>query len=312
MGGLVSVVVPCFNYGRFLSDSVRSLALQSYGKWECIIVDDGSTDDTPLVGARLSEADSRVTCVRQTNAGLSAARNAGIRLARGEFVQLLDADDVLEPEKLRVQVEFLEQRPEIDIAVGDAAFFDHGASTDVRPRPSQRPADGQEDGVLGALVSENICVIHAALVRRSVFDSVGLFDESLPAHEDWDFWVRCAARGHRFGFVSLGKDRALVRQHGENMSASKDLMFRTAVSVRERMHPWLPAHLASENGQRLSELKWRFGLDLVRAGRLKEGWKLYREGLHSARRKCSVLLRLLLLVPGVPAAMRLNRRIFHS
>jgi glycosyltransferase involved in cell wall biosynthesis len=312
MRGLVSVIVPCFNYGRYLSETVRSLAGQSYAKWECIIVDDGSTDDTPQIGARLSEADSRVRCVRQQNAGLSAARNAGIRLARGEFVQLLDADDVLEPEKLRVQVEFLQQRPEVDIAVGDAAYFDHGSSTGPRPRQSAWPGRAQRHGVLAALVGDNICVVNAALARRSVFDSVGLFDESLPAHEDWDFWVRCAAAGHQFGFISLGNDRALVRQHGESMSTSRDLMFRTHVSVREKMHSLLPAPLARENGQRLSELKWRFGLDLVRAGKVREGWKLYREGLQSAERKASVLLRLLLLVPGVAAAARLNRRIFHS
>ena len=315
MPRLVSVVVPCFNYGRYLNDCVASLTSQSYANWECIIVDDGSTDDTADVCARLRETDPRVKYVRQENSGLSAARNAGIRLTQGEFVQLLDADDLLETNKLKVQAEFLEQHRDTDIVVGDTAFFSASLSLGVR-EGSRRVLNASHiprgpNGVLGALVRENICAVNAALVRRSVFDSVGLFNESLRAHEDWEFWLRCATRGQRFAFISAGGDCAMVRNHGSNMSTRRDLMLNTAISVREHMASLLPDHLAADNAERLSELKWRFGIDLIRAGRPEEGWKLYRDGLRSARRKPSVLLRLFLLVPGVAAAARFNRRIFH-
>src|SRR6266513_1317656 len=124
MSKVVSIIVPCFNYARYLKECMESLVKQSYQRWECIIVDDGSTDSTPEVCARLSRWESRVTFLRHNNRGLSAARNAGIRQARGEFVQLLDADDLLEPDKLKVQVEFLDAHPDIDIALGEAAFFE--------------------------------------------------------------------------------------------------------------------------------------------------------------------------------------------
>ena len=110
MSSLVSVVVPCFNYGRFLDECITSLAQQSHKAWECIIVDDGSTDDTPEVCARLARSDPRIRFFRQHNGGLSAARNAGIRQARGVMIQMLDADDCLQPRKIGNQAAFLDEQ----------------------------------------------------------------------------------------------------------------------------------------------------------------------------------------------------------
>jgi glycosyltransferase involved in cell wall biosynthesis len=319
MAGLVTVVIPCFNYARFLDECVDSLIGQSYSRWECIIVDDGSTDDTLGTCLRLSQVDARVRFLRQVNAGLSAARNAGIRAARGEFLQLLDADDLLEPDKLKVQVEHLEGHPTTDLVVGRAAYFKGRAPYKPRQWLSKvdlaETAGSQDRTILAAFVRENLCPVNAVLTRRSVLDSVGLFDESLRAHEDWDFWLRCGLHGHRFAFVSKGRDRALVRQHDANMSAAKrflhrsprEAMGRSAIEVRERVHPLLPADLRAENAMHLSEATWTLGLELVRAGRFKEGWTLYREGLRAAPRKSTVVFGLLLLFPGVPTALRLNR-----
>jgi hypothetical protein len=296
-----------------LDECVASLVAQSYGRWECIIVDDGSSDQTPEVSARLNRADSRIRSSRQENRGLSAARNAGIRRARGEFVQLLDADDLLEPDKLRLQVHVLEASPDIDVVVGGAAFFGGAKSTKLRRWPRKigisTRRDNQHNPVLAEFVAENIFPVHAALSRRTLFDSVGFFDESLRAHEDWDFWLRSAVRGHQFSFVCAGNDRALVRRHDTNMSRSSELMSRTTISVRERIQSVLPAQLALENSLRLSEAKWKLGLDLVRGGRLRDGWNLYREGFQSSPQKWMAALGVLLLVPGVPTAVRVKRRI---
>jgi glycosyltransferase involved in cell wall biosynthesis len=319
MGGLVTVIVPCFNYARFLDECVDSLVRQSYPRWECVIVDDGSTDDTPGTCLRLSRADARIRFLRQANAGLSAARNAGIRAARGEFLQFLDADDQLEPEKLKAQVEHLERHPATDLVVGGAAYFKGRAPYKPRQWPRKMEpvaAPGSQDqAVLAAFVRENLCPVNAILMRGSVVNSVGFFDESLRAHEDWDFWLRCALRGHRFAFVSTARDRALVRQHGSNMSAGgrflgrtpREAMGRTAIEVRERVHMLLPLDLRPENAVRLAEAKWTLGLELLRAGRFQDGWMLYGEGLRAAPRKFAAVLGLLLLFPGVPTAVRLNR-----
>lgn len=313
---MVSVVVPCFNYAHFLNQCIESLAHQSYDRWECIIVDDGSTDTTPQICSRLSRQDPRVKFLRQDNCGLSAARNAGIRLSRGEFVQLLDADDLLEPDKLKVQVEFLHDHADTDIVIGRAAFFTAGSRSEPRDWSSKRtiarPAAGQAGAVLAELVNENFFPVNAVLMRRSVLDSEDLFDQSLPAREDWDLWLRCALRGRRFAFVSAERDRALVRQHGGNMSAARQLMFTTAISVRERIHPLLPAQLRPRNAARLAQAKWRLGLDLMRIGKVKQGWRLYREGFRSAQRKWPALFLLPLAIPGVITVLRLGRRLFRD
>jgi glycosyltransferase involved in cell wall biosynthesis len=293
---------------------VRSLRDQSYADWECMIVDDGSTDETPRVCAELSKSDGRVKYYRQDNQGLSAARNAGIQRTNGEFVQFLDADDLVEADKLKVQVSFLASHQDTDIVMGPVAFF----SADRPDRLTEwRYRVGMDDGgdpsfdaLLRALLSDNITVVHAALVRRRVFDAVGLFEQSLPAHEDWHFWLRCALAGRGFAFVAATHDRALVRQHAANMSRATPLMLRSRIAVRQLIHAALPEPFRMDNEERLAELKWRYGLDRICRGELTEGWRLYREGLHATRHKSRALSRLVLLIPGVPAAAGLWRSSF--
>ena len=307
--GLVSVVVPCFNYARYLDQCVASLTRQTFQRWECIIVDDGSSDETPDVCARLSAAEPRVRFVRQSNAGLSAARNTGVREARGEFVQFLDADDLLEEGKLKVQVALLERQAGVDLIVGPSAFFGREAESSVWPHALLTE---DADDVLSALVGENRFPVNAVLLRRSALDAVGGFDESLAAHEDWDLWLRCAIRGRVFAFASSERARALVRKHDANMSKAAELMWRTTITVRERIHPYLPAPLQRANERRLAEAKWRLGLWLMREGPLNQGWKLYWDGVQGADRKSDALIRLPLALPFVPNILALGRKLMRT
>src|ERR1700749_83796 len=105
MQDLVSVIMPAYNSGRYLAESVRSVQAQTFGGWELVVVDDGSTDDTGEVARRLAEADARVRYVRRPNGGQAAARNTGLAEARGRLVAFLDADDLWLPEKLEAQME---------------------------------------------------------------------------------------------------------------------------------------------------------------------------------------------------------------
>lgn len=302
----VSVIVPSYNYAGYLPLCVDSLLGQTYPHWECIIVDDGSTDDTPAVCGRLAAADARIIFARQQNRGLSAARNTGIKRASGELLQFLDADDLLEPQKLEIHVRRLDDLPLTDIVVGDAAYF-----RDDEPNSLQEwPVDALlEASPLAALVAENAFVVNAALVRRRLVDAVGLFDETLVAHEDWDFWLRCALAGCHFTVLSATGARALVRQHAANMSASREKMMRTAILVRKRLAARLPEDLRALNAEGLSQLQWTFGLELMRAGRAGEGWALFRQGMALSRNKPGVMLRLLSLLPGAPELMRLARKL---
>src|SRR5947207_2276441 len=120
---LVSVIIPTYNYARFIAEALASVQSQTYSNWEMIVVDDGSTDDTEAVVKRIAADERRISYLRQENAQQAAARNNGIRQAKGNYFQFLDADDLIEPQKLEQQVAFLQQHPEVDIAYSSVRYF---------------------------------------------------------------------------------------------------------------------------------------------------------------------------------------------
>lgn len=182
MNELVSAVIPAFNYGRFVCDAVDSALAQSHPSLEVIVVDDGSTDDTRR---RLEPYGSRIRYVYQSNRGLSAARNSGIREARGEWVAFLDADDVWHRDKTAVQLAAAR-------AMGDPMLIGScgaGALPErLNPLPPVRTL-GIEDFLLSLPVGPS-----GVLVRREAFAAVGGFDESLRSVEDRDMWLRLAVQ----------------------------------------------------------------------------------------------------------------------
>ena len=120
---LVSIIIPTYNYGALIGETLSSLQRQTLTDWECVVVDDGSTDDTAGVVARVAGRDPRVRYLRQENQRQSVAKNTGLADARGKYVQFLDADDLIEPLKFERQVEFLEAHAEADIVYGGVRFF---------------------------------------------------------------------------------------------------------------------------------------------------------------------------------------------
>ena len=231
MSALVSVVIPTFNYGRFLQRAIDSVLAQTYSPLECIVVDDGSTDETAQV---LSRYGDRVQAIRQANLGVSRARNTGIRASRGDFVALLDADDAWAPAKIASQVEMLLADPELGV-VGCASELvgDGGPPRAVRVRqvPRDLPDRLRRLATREAWV-EGSC--SGAMVPRRVLDEVGLFDEALQAGEDWDLWLRIAAR-HRVGnvtsaaLVSISRHGTGTCRNVEKMEYGQWTVYRSAV-----------------------------------------------------------------------------------
>ncbi len=182
----VSVVVPCFNCGPFLADTVGSVLAQTLGDLEVIIVDDGSQDDSVAVAQSLiaEHPDARIRLLRQRNAGHpSYPRNTGVFHARGEYVLCLDADDMLTPSFLEKCVAALDAHPELSIAYTDQRHF--GAA----PRHVE-----VHEWDFGRLIHHNMLGI-ASVFRRAVWEAVGGFDAHM-RYEDWDFWIACGAKGH--------------------------------------------------------------------------------------------------------------------
>lgn len=180
----VSVILPTYNRGWIIEQAVDSVLDQQYDDFELIVVDDGSSDDTP---GRLSAYKNRIRVIRQDNRGVSTARNAGIRAASGNLISLLDSDDTWLPGKITAQVEFFAENPDALICQTEEIWIRNGVR--VNPGRRHRKKRGMifEKSLALCLVSPS-----AVMMRRSLLDEVGLFDESLPACEDYDLWLRIA------------------------------------------------------------------------------------------------------------------------
>ncbi len=198
---IVSVILPTYNRSWIVREAIDSVLDQAYTSCELIVVDDGSTDDTPHL---LAAYGHRIRTIRQPNRGVSAARNAGIRAARGRLIALLDSDDRWLPGKLSAQVDYFDAHPEARICQTEELWIRNG----VRVNPGNRHR--KEDGMIFER-SLGLCLVSpsAVMLRRSLLDEVGLFDESLPACEDYDLWLRIAWK-HPIGLI----DRPLIVKRG--------------------------------------------------------------------------------------------------
>jgi len=208
---LVSIVVPCFNDGHYLDDSIRSIFNQTMTSFEVIVVDDGSTDpETLAIIDALPWSRTRV--IHQTNAGLSAARNTGMSAARGTYVVPLDADDELEPEFLEHMVAALEPVPDAAFAACRARLFE-----DIDAVWIPRPYNPYQ-----LLLSNSI--IGCVLLRRDAYLAVGGYDETMRhGNEDWDLWIRLAHAG--WGVVEVPEVLFRYRKHGISMSVETEARF---------------------------------------------------------------------------------------
>jgi glycosyltransferase involved in cell wall biosynthesis len=315
----VSVIVPTYNYARFLPDALESLRAQTYSDWECIVVDDGSTDDTTAVLRIAAANDGRVRYVSQANAGPSAARNRGIAESVGEYIQFLDADDVLPPTKLETQVRMMEKDPSIGIVYSDARFFQDSPTNLLSyrvpgPRPSTPSDSASPDPLLRALVEyDNIMVVEGPLIRRGAITAVGSLEESLIRGEDWQYWLRCALAGVRFVADSAEERAVRVRLHADSSMRNELAMHTSSLAVRR----WLVGQLDDPGLPRLNQV--RTNETLARMGVLEGKHGHLRAGIRdllmagAAQRSLNWLLLAcclpLLRVPGRNRILALCRRL---
>ncbi len=237
---LVSVIIPTHNYGGLIGETLDSLRAQTLTDWECIIVDDGSTDNTAEVVKAYCERDSRIRYFPQQQSRLqAAAKNVGLQKSAGRHIQFLDADDLLESCKLERQVRYLEEHPDVDLVYGTANYFttqkkEHLSWT-MPDNHSWPQISGSGSALLESLVRKNIMVISAPLVRRSLSEKVGLFDERLPPAEDWDYWLRCALTGARFQYAELKDTGVLIRIHSTSSSQNRRRMHKAGQRIRKKL-----------------------------------------------------------------------------
>jgi len=204
VAALVSVVIPVFNGERFLREAVQSVLDQKYSSLEIIIVDDGSTDGTATVASNLH---GPVRYLRQANKGPGAARNRGIENAQGSLIAFTDADDLWPAGKLELQLPYLMTDATIEIVMGriQQVLLSGTVSGPTKADEIAEPAFSVNLG--------------SAIIRRSVFDRVGLFDETMRYSEDVDWFMR--AREGGAAIMTIDAVTLFYRQHEENMTRGK-------------------------------------------------------------------------------------------
>jgi glycosyltransferase involved in cell wall biosynthesis len=209
---LVSVIIPTYNRAWCLMESIDSVFSQTFTDYELIVVDDGSTDDTLK---QLSRYD-QITVITQSNQGVSAARNKGILQSRGELITFLDSDDLWLPAKLAAQVRFFNQNPEARICQTQEIWIRNDKRIYPKNRHLKTSGYFFERSLELCLVSPS-----AVMMKRRLFSDVGLFDEQLPACEDYDLWLRIGAHLPIF----LIDDPLVVKRggHADQLSANPGL-----------------------------------------------------------------------------------------
>ncbi|HET7117474.1 MAG TPA: glycosyltransferase family A protein [Hanamia sp.] len=180
---IVSVIVPCYNYAHFLPEALDSVLAQTYPHWECIIINDGSPDNTEEVAMKYCKKDSRIKYFYKENGGHSSARNFGIRMSVGKYILPLDADDRISNIYLEKAVAILETETDVKSVTGEVQLFGNADSRLKMPGYDLR----------SFLIVNYITI--SSLFRRSDYDSTKGFDETMLVFEDWDLFISLLANG---------------------------------------------------------------------------------------------------------------------
>ncbi len=210
----VSVIIPAYNAMIYLPETLKSVLQQTFTDFEVLIIDDGSTDNIVQWAGEL--IDSRVKLIVQPNQGTSAARNTGIAQAQGEYIAFLDADDLWEPTKLEKQVRYLEDNPAVGLLHTNMVLIDWQGKSSGRVMKSNAEGDA-----LKQLLKQNTVVTSSVIVRDCCLKTVGEFDRNLRYSQDWDMWVRIAAR---YPLAVIKEPLVCYRQHPNNATKNWQML----------------------------------------------------------------------------------------
>ena len=297
---IVSIIIPCYNTAQYLGEAVASALGQTYTDFELLIIDDGSTDATREISSCFL-SDRRVRYFRQDNRGLSAARNKGIELSRGEFIALLDADDVWEPEKLASQLSLFDTMPKCALAFTDfSTFNEYGV---IASEKNSVILEREITVDFETLYRRNNFIYPSTvMIRRGLFETVGDFDVTLKSAEDYDMWLRIARASRLAG---IGSRLVRIRQHGSSMSQNIPRMLENEIAVIEKNGSNV---LARKVRKRLAKIYYLNADRFVHAGKRLEAIKLLTKGIFICPfLYVDIAVVLIKLMLGGEAVQRLRR-----
>ncbi|PSB10599.1 glycosyl transferase family A [Pleurocapsa sp. CCALA 161] len=247
----ISVVIPTYNSETTIQETIESVQKQTFSDFEIIVIDDGSQDGTIELVKSLVKLEPRLKIFCYENAGVAVARNRGIELAQGEFISLLDADDLWTPDKLELQLKALKDHPQAGVAYSWTNPIDEqGKILFLGTRPIW------EGNVYGKLLQTNFLSNGSnILVRREAIESICGFPTDFPVASDWDFYLKLA---FKCSFVVVPQYQILYRQRSNSMSSNIEVLMQENCAVLEKAYYIAPAELKSSRNKNLSNLYFYF------------------------------------------------------
>jgi glycosyltransferase involved in cell wall biosynthesis len=218
---LVTTIIPCYNQGQFLQETLESVYHQTYTDWECIIVNDGSHDSTEEIALDWCKKDSRFIYFKKENGGLSSARNAGLQLSKGDYIQFLDSDDLLAPDKLFFSVKLFDADTTLDVVITDYNMLDIKNSQIKPPIYNISNVHFNFDTIVNQWDIDFTIPIHCALFKKSSMGNLQ-FNEILKAKEDWLFWIQFFKKSDNVTFIN--QQLVSYRLHEKSMTHSASYM----------------------------------------------------------------------------------------
>lgn len=224
----VSVVVPAYNKGKYIKYTLNSVLNQTLREWECIIIDDGSTDNTGEIAKEYVHLDRRFKYYYQKNTGTSSAKNSGIIASSSKYICFLDSDDTLDHRMLEITVRYLDNHQDTSLVFGAWDIINEYGEV-----VSEKKGPFKSRDYLSDLVLRNVFPIHTLLLKKEIFNSCGLFDIDLKAHEDWDMWIRIACHGYKFGYIN--NVVAHYRVYSDNTTKDGKKMYESSNNILNRI-----------------------------------------------------------------------------
>lgn len=241
MNPLISVIIPSYNSEKYIHEAIRSIQNQSYQNWECLVIDDGSTDSTKEIIEKLILDDQRIKYYYKKNSGLSDSRNFGVTVAKGEFIQFLDSDDVLFPKKLEICVQhYLSETSNNIIFFTDFEFTKEDKPYETNtsiPRLSKKNTQLKKISLKQLYNDWDVNFIiptHSFLFPRSIFNN-NMYDITLKSKEDWDFYLSILSNDKNMAFTSIEYIGCGYRVRQNSMSQDLSRMIAFSIIV---LHKW--------------------------------------------------------------------------
>ena len=297
---LVSVIVPAYNAGRHIQETIASVLLQSYRNIELIIVDDGSRDNTALIVKKYLDYDNRVHYIYQENEGQAAARKRGFEHSQGDLISFLDSDDLFALNKIEIQVRFMLDNPNCGVSYSDILHF-----WDNTPHILLRKKLTYYSGyIFDKLIRENVIQVMTALIRRDILIKYGLPGKEFRRSDDWYLWLNLSY--HKVKFCFLDRILAFQRRHEAGSLSDQKTYFKETAERNIAIYKHFKALLNTEECKKynIDNLLnfWQFRVvlgSLIMEDRIhaKKALQLFKiKGIFDGIKKCSLFI-LLCLVP---------------